>query len=138
MAMDLWRKVFRQGFAPQLPTEALRSLRQALADDDRRLLQLATTDLPPLRAYEDEPVGQACAVGFCGLIGGLKLNGEVNRFFDAVCAECDRLLEEPAISRHFLNYWDYTPRPDMRREVGAEIDLELERRVAVARKARSA
>lgn len=132
MGQELWRKVWRQGFAPQLPTEALRMLRRALAEDDRRLLQLSTTDLPALRAYEDEPVSQACAVGFCGLIGGLKLNGEVNRFFVAACAECDRLLDEPAVSRHFLNWFDDTPRPAMRRELGAEIDAELARRQSPA------
>jgi hypothetical protein len=98
--IEAWRKVFRDGIAPQLSTTALEALRQALATDDAGLLQGATTAPPPLQTVQDWPVEGAC--------------------YDA-----DRRLGEPAAVRWFLNWWDDSPRHFARLLLLAEVEREL-------------
>ena len=129
--MDSWRKVWRDGIAPQLTTDALEVLRLALLDDDARLLQGATTTPPPLQCVQDWPVEACCVLGFCGWQGdGLETVAEVEQFFAETCFEADRLLGEPAAVRWFLNWYDETPREDMRRLLLAEVTHALARRRA--------
>ncbi|MBL8793503.1 MAG: hypothetical protein JNM56_06345 [Planctomycetia bacterium] len=128
--MESWRKVWREGFAPQLSAAALQTLRQALEGNDHRLLQGATTSPPPLQCVQDWPVEAACALGFCGWQAeGLETVSEVESFFAQACYEADKRLGEPAMCRWFLNWFDDTPRADMRRELLAEVNLELDRRL---------
>ncbi len=127
--MESWRKVWRDGFAPQISTEALEALRDALANDDARLLQGATTTPPPLRCARDWPVEAACALGYCGWQGeGLESVAEVEEYFARLCFEVDRRLGEPAACRFFLNWHDDTPRDEMRQALLAEVGRELDRR----------
>src|SRR5262249_42196250 len=75
----------------------------------------ATRPPPPLQCVQDWPVEAACAVGFCGWQGdGLETVAEVEEFFARVCFEIDQRLGEPAACRWFLNWFDETPRDDMR------------------------
>lgn len=129
--MESWRMVWRQGFAPVLSTAGLAALRDALARDDECLTQGATTTPPPLLCVQDWPVEAACAVGFCGWRGEDELGtvGEVEDYFARACFEADQRLGEPAACRWFLNWFDDTDRDDMRRELLAEVQLELEKRV---------
>jgi hypothetical protein len=129
--MESWRKVWREGFAPVLSTTGLLALRRALIKDDKRLIQGHTTSPPPLMCVQDWPVEAACALGFCGWQGeGLETVGEVEEFFARSCFEVDQILGEPADCRHFLNYWDDTPRGEARAELIFEIDLALAARQA--------
>ena len=129
--MESWRKVWRDGFAPQLATAGLEALRQALAEDDPRLIQGATTSPPPLQCVQDWPVEAACALGYCGWQGdGLETVAEVEEFFARVCFEADQCLGEPAACRWFLNWFDETPRDDMRRELLPEVNRSLAHRLA--------
>lgn len=124
--MQLWQKVWRDGFAPQLSTPGLQALQTALATDDNSLLQQATTVPPPLQCVQDLPVEAACAIGYCGWRGdGLGTVAEVEEFFARTCFECDNLLGEPAACRHYLNWFDDTPRDEMRRELLVEVDNNL-------------
>jgi hypothetical protein len=129
--METWRKVWREGMAPQLSDGGLAALGRALEQDDTRLIQQATTTPPPLPCVQDWPVEAACAVGFCGWQGdGLVTVAEVEEFFARACFETDQALGEPAACRWFLNWFDETPREQMRRELLTEVRLEQLRRVA--------
>src|SRR4051812_30523867 len=69
LIMESWRKVWREGFAPQLSTSGLEALRKALHEDDPRLIQGATTSPPPLQCVQDWPVDACCVLGFCSWQG---------------------------------------------------------------------
>jgi hypothetical protein len=130
--MESWRIVWRNGFVPVLPTTGLMALRDALRGDDPRLVQGATTTPPPLLCVQDWPVEACCALGFCGWQGeGLGTVGEVEEHFAKCCFEADQRLGEPAACRWFLNWFDDTPRDDMRRELLAEVELALADRIPV-------
>src|SRR3954452_22763482 len=132
--MESWRKVWRDGLAPLVSTAGLEALRSALQCDDARLLQGATTTPPPLQCVQDWPVEAACALGFCGWQGeDLTAVGEVEEFFARACFEADQRLGDPAACRWFLNWFDDTPRDEMRRELLAEVERALAERLPVDR-----
>ena len=127
--MESWRKVWREGVAPLVSTEALVALRKGLLNDDARLVQGATTTPPPLQCVQDWPVEAACALGYCGWQGdGLETVAEVEEFFARMCFEVDQRLGEPAACRWFLNWFDETPRDEMRRELLGEVMVALSAR----------
>jgi hypothetical protein len=129
--MESWRKVWREGLAPPISTAGLEALRRGLLTDDARLLQSATTSPPPLACVQDWPVDGACALGYCGWQGdGLETVAEVEEYFARSCFECDQLLGEPAACRWFLNWFDETPREEMRRLLLAEVNRSLAQRLA--------
>ena len=65
-------------------------------------------------------------VGFCAWQGdGLETVAEVEEFFARVCFEADQVLGEPAACRWFLNWFDETPRDEMRRQLVAEVNRAL-------------
>ena len=131
--MESWRKVWRDGLVPLLSTNGLEALRRGLMNDDPRLQQGATTTPPPLQCVQDWPVEGACALGFCGWQGdGLETVGEVEEFFARFCAEIDRAMGEPAACQYFVNWFDSTPRAEMRKELLQEIERELSRRLSSA------
>lgn len=124
--MEAWRKIWREGIAPQLGNGHLQVLRAALLVDDPRLLQGAATSPPPLQCVQDWPVEAACVLGYCGWQGEeLKTVAEVETYFAKACFNCDQLMGESAMCRWFLNWFDDTPRPEMRRLLLAEIDATL-------------
>jgi hypothetical protein len=128
--MESWRKVWRDGMAPQLSVAALTALQRALQNDDPRLIQGATTSPPPLECVRDWPVEAACVLGFCGWQGeGLESVAEVEEFFARACFEADQRLGEPAGCRWFLNWFDDTPRDEARRELLVEVTRTLARRL---------
>jgi hypothetical protein len=127
--MESWRTVWRDGFAPVLSLTGLEALRDALAADDDRLTQGSTTTPPPLMCVQDWPVEAACAVGYCGWQGaGLETVGEVEEYFARCCFEADQRLGEAAACRWFLNWFDDTPRDEMRAELLAEVERAIEDR----------
>ena len=131
--MESWRIVWRDGFVPVLSTAGLTALRDALRGDDPRLVQGATTTPPPLMCVQDWPVEAADALGYCGWQGdGLETVGQVEEHFARCCFEADQRLGEPAACRWFLNWYDDTPRDEVRRELLAEVELALAERVPVA------
>lgn len=50
---------------------------------------------------------------------------QVEEFFARVCFEADQRLGEPAGCRWFLNWFDDTPRDQMRHELLTEVDRTL-------------
>jgi hypothetical protein len=129
--MESWRKVWRDGLEPLISTAGLEALRAALQSDDARLLQGATTTPPPLQCVQDWPVEAACALGYCGWQGeGLESVAEVEEYFARLCFEVDQRLGEPAACRWFLNWFDETPRDEMRALLLAEVNRTLAHRRA--------
>lgn len=129
--MEMWRNVWRKGFAPNLSTTALNALATALRHDDPGLLQGCTTTPPPLLCVQDFKCEGGCAVAFCGWKGErLETVGEVEEYFAKLCFEANESLGATydVGCRWFLNWFDDTPRPEMRRELLAEVELELSRR----------
>ena len=127
--MESWRKVWREGVAPLLSTGSLETLQRGLSTDDPRLLQGATTTPPPLACVQDWPVEAACLLGYAGWQAeGLESVGEVEEFFARMCSEIDNRIGEPAGCRWFLNWFDETPRDEMRRLLLAEVIRALAER----------
>lgn len=124
--MTKWRRVWRCGLAPVLGLAGLVALRQALAFDDPRLIQGRIANPTPTDARRDGAVLGACSIGYCGWRGeGLGSVGEVEDFFHRICAEADAACAEEAACRYFLNWFDATPRAEMRRLLLAEVNLAL-------------
>jgi hypothetical protein len=55
----------------------------------------------------------------------LETVSEVEEFFARACFETDQRLGEPAACRWFLNWYDETPREEMRRQLLAEVNRSL-------------
>lgn len=128
--MERWRKVWREGIVPFLSDKSLKALKTALLTDDPKLLQGSTTSPPPLQCVQDWDVEAACGLGFCGWKGeGLTTVVEVETFFAQLCYKADERLGEVAAVRYFLNWFDDTPRPEMRRQLLAEVNREMSRRL---------
>lgn len=129
--MEPWREVWRKGFAPVLSTGGLLALKDGLCEDDSRLMQGSTTTPPPIACVQDWPCEGACALGFAGWQGdGLETVGDVEAYFAQTCYQADERLGEPAGCRWFLNWFDDTPRDEMRRTLIDEIELVLQERKA--------
>jgi hypothetical protein len=127
--MENWRKVWRDGAAPLLSDAGLEALRAALLNDDPRLVQGTTTMPPPLQCVQDWGVECACLLALPGWLGdGLETVAEVEEFFARMCFEIDNLIGEPAACHWLLNWFDDTPRDEMRRELLAEVRREIDRR----------
>lgn len=132
--MKLWQRVFREGFAPQFSTPCLEQLLSALGRDDPHLLQGATISPPPLACVQDWPVEAACAVSWlCWQGDELERVGDVESAFAQACFEADKRLGESGSCRHFLNWFDDTPRAEMRRELAAEVRRVLSARTLADR-----
>lgn len=130
-ACETWRTVWRAGFAHAISDRGLNALREALLANDPRLTQGSATNPPALECIQDWVVEGADVVAICGWLGeGLATVGEVREYWDRLCYEADVNLGEPAACRWFLNWIDETPRDTMRRELLAEVDLELVRRAS--------
>lgn len=127
-----WQRCWRMGFVPNLERRHLLALKKALEEDDNRLMQGDTTMPPPLSCMQDWPVESACAMGYCGWQGDeLNTVGQVEEFFAQIIYKCNQTLGEPAASRHFLNWFDDTPRDEMRKELLAEVELALSSRISL-------
>lgn len=129
--MESWRMVWRNGFGPVLPTKGLEALAVALRDDDDRVTQGSTTTPPPLLCVQDRPCERADAIAFCGWqnVPPLRTVGEVEEFYAKACFDADARYGELAACRWFLNWFDDTPRDEMRRELLAEVEREISRRL---------
>jgi hypothetical protein len=130
-ALPTWAVVFRNGIAPELTTAELTALRVALDLDDGRLTQGATTTPPPMDCAKHMRCEGACAIGYAGWVGDdLPTVGDVEEFFARVCWDADQRLGEAGGVRHFINWFDETPRDEVRRLLLAEIDRVLAERAA--------
>ena len=123
--MNTWQRVWRVGIAPLLSPTALSALAAALRSDDPRLVQGATTDPMPIAIFASLPVEGACAVSF-GLWQGHGLDrvGTLHQAFRRLCRSADDLLDESLATTAFINWFDETPRDEMRQLLLAEIEQQ--------------
>lgn len=127
--MENWQRIFREGIVPLVSTMGLEALAEALEADDPRLIQGATTSPPPLQCVQDWPVEAACALGFCGWQGeGLTTVAEVEERFAVICRDIDERMREPASCRYFMNFFDETPRDEMRKLLLPEVRAAVAKR----------
>lgn len=125
--MEKWRRTWREAIVPHLSRVGLLALEAALRTDDPRLLQGATCFPPLLDALRERPIEAACALGYCGWQGGrLSRVGELERYFHDLCNAVDAAFNEPAACRYFLNWYDDTPRAEMRGELLTEVIRSLQ------------
>ena len=125
--MESWRAVWRRGIVPLVCLEQLKALYVALRDDSKKLIQGATTTPPPLMAVADWPVEASDAMTYLYWQGFPEVTvGEAEEAFARWCFEIDEALGEPAACRWFLNWWDESPRPVVRRELLAEVEKAME------------
>lgn len=125
--MESWRKVWREGIAPQLSTKALEELRYGLERDSDFLLQGATTSPPPMQSVLDWPCEGNCIITYgAWMADECNTVGECEEYFAKVCFEADSRLGEPAAVRYFINWYDDAPRDEMRREMMREVTNELQ------------
>lgn len=126
--MDAWRKVWREGMAPQFTRRALLRLLDGLCEDDHRIIQGATVSPPPLQCVQGwqvegaDPIAYAYWMGDCG--GDCSVS-DAEEFFARTCFECDVLLKEPAACRWFLHWWDDGPRDDVTARLAEEVQRSI-------------
>lgn len=134
--MESWRLVWRDGFVPVLSTECLTALRDALRDDDPRLIQRATSCPPPLSGVQERPCEAGCALGYMGAFAaggfGVATVADAEEFFARACFEADQRLGEPAACRWFLDWFDRESRDELRRELLPEVERAIAERSASA------
>ena len=124
--METWRIVWRNGFAPVMDRTHLKAVASGLRADDSRLTQGSTCTPSPLMQVQDWPCEGACCFGY-GLLAttpGVTVS-EVEQLFVETCFQADKRLGEPAGCRYFLNWFDDTPRDEMRRELLAEVERAI-------------
>lgn len=131
--MEAWKKVLREGLFPLMSTEHLEILLSGLEKDDPRLMQGATTSPPPMQCVLDWPCESGCLIAYPFAFEEKEPRtvGETEEFFARICFKADQILGEPAAIRYLLNWYDDTPRDEMRKLLVKEISEELERRTPV-------
>lgn len=119
------QKAWREGIAPQLSDAGLEALALALRTDDPRLVQGATTMPPPLHCVRDWPIEAGCALAYCAWqSGGLATVGEVENGFAQICYAADEACGISA-ARYFIEWFDDTPRDEMRQQLLPEVEAVL-------------
>lgn len=120
------RKVWRNGIAPQLRLDQLKSLKAALERDDPKIIQGACMQ------YRDgtwwSPVVGTCAIVFNAWNDGVSSDEALGMFFNEVCQRSDRLLQFGLSTADFISWFDSTPREEMRKAFIAELAYEIEQR----------
>jgi hypothetical protein len=125
--MEPWRRVFREGIAPQLPLAALEALRHGLLKHDPHLRPGATVDVGWTAGGTG--IMQACAIGY-GAWKGMQLTSptEIEMFFNDVCSRANQILSDPGACGAFINWFD-----SHRREFVFPLLLtEVNRAIAIA------
>ncbi len=124
--MEMWKKVWREGVLPLLSQDHLEAIRDALMTDDPRLMQGGTTTPPPLQCVMDWPVEAVCLLALPGMVDcggwGQATVVEVEERFGKMCFDVDNLIGETAGCRWLLNWYDETPRDEMRRLLLPEVE----------------
>ena len=125
--MEPWRRVFREGIAPQLPLPALEALRRGLLKNDPRLRPGSTVEIA--RTGHGIQVIQVCAIGYSAWKGAcLETDRAIEEFFATVCARANETLGDPGACSYFISWFD-----NHRREVVFPLLLAEVNRAIAAR-----
>jgi len=131
-----WQHWWREGLHPLVETDGLVALRQALAADDARLIQHATTDPINQAANAHLDVLGADAIAWTGWRGNpfWKVRALENYWFDLAVRASERVRERLRTGMGcslWLSFWDETPRPEAFRLLLKCVETELRRRGAI-------
>lgn len=130
MHLRPWQAAFRVGIAPQLSTDGLQALADALERDNPQLIQCVSSQPVPTNsgATDDWPVNAACAVNFPGWQGdGLATVGELEVHYSRTIRGCHERAGKRAFE-DFLAWYDAADRDVMRELLLDEVREELYRR----------
>ncbi len=115
---ESWRKI-----AKVLPLDGLERLRDALRNDDHKLVQIATT-VPAFDSLASQICEGGCAIGYA-FTNGINTTESVRESFRKVRDEVD--------PSYLFTYWfDMTPRDEMRRELLPEVERAIQEREGAA------
>lgn len=126
-------KVWRAGFAHQMPDDVLEAMEFGLLIDDPAIIQGNTSSPQPPHGNW----GGLCqstditCYGFWRK-GGLETIGDIETKFSELCYEADEKLGEPAFCRWYLNWVDSCPRDEMFSVMLREVRLEQDKRLWAA------
>lgn len=121
-----WEQVWTKAISKLVSTAGLEALKQALETNNPELRQGHITTPVPWHNTVSLPVESACAISFCGWRGeDLNTVGEVEEYFARICFGIDQLLNSPASCRFFLNWFDQTPREEMRTKLLEAVNRTL-------------
>ena len=125
-----WQEAFLRGVAPQFSARSLTAMLAALERDDRALIQNATVRPSPLSGLsQDVPCNHTCAIGYLAQTEyNLATNSQVLDAFGLALYQADVYLGEVSAVRFFLNWYDDTPRDQMRAALAETIRGELDSR----------
>jgi hypothetical protein len=149
--MESWRITWRQLVAalPRIcaaagcdgeaaKASALRGVLEMLKTDRPELTQGSTTTPPPLMCVQDWPVEAGDLIVWLGMWSGtLELKssdkngnpvasvGTCEEWFARACFEIDQEAGVPAACRWLLNWWDDTPRDEVRALLIPEVEFAL-------------
>ena len=122
--IEPWRRVWRNGIAPQLSGRQLYALHTALKINSGTLTQ-ETVVAPLVSLDEYAEVEQCCPSAFPGLMAGCTSVYELFMWWKTLCNRCDLYIAEKGTMAQYLNWESVTPRDVMRRELLAECTLAL-------------
>jgi hypothetical protein len=125
--MEAWRRAWRDGFSPLLSAAAKECLLIGLDADDPCIVQGKTCEPPEHFANSRERIAMADALSFAGWQAG-EHDGTVGgcqAYFDRLSVEAAERLGKVSDAVAFLNWYDSTPRAEMRRELADELRGEL-------------
>lgn len=128
--MESWRIILWEGLFPQLSTEVLYGLKDALEEpltSTRGRLVHGVTTLPEFHCRDlDKPCQSGCLIAYCGLLEEYTTVFEVNDYFCQILRGITERLPQSDY-QDLLDFWDRTP-TQARREILAEVQQEIERR----------
>jgi hypothetical protein len=126
--VEAWRKIWREGVVPQLSTEGLQSLLDALRRDDCRIITGSTTIPPAFSAASNLPIEQCDPVIFAMLDGHSPYSctvGLMDEAFARLAIRCSELCGFPRAIGTFLCWVDEQDRETWRMELMREVNLAL-------------
>jgi hypothetical protein len=124
-----WRDSWRQAVAPRLPEAGLVELADALRRDDSRLVQANGRDPDLCDGGPGGAILRADAIGYALWQGhGLTTTAGMNRRVERLVFGTDPEGRCHLSAWPFLEWYDATPRGEMRRELLAEVEREISRR----------
>jgi GNAT superfamily N-acetyltransferase len=124
-----WREIFRQGVAPQFSLPGLKALRDALRDDDPRLIQGSTVCPVVLLAGEKDELIGACLLAYPFWQGdGFQRLRMVESAAAEVAAQAAAKVGRFVYV--FLHFYDHTPRAEAFRELLPEVEAVIKTRLA--------
>ena len=122
--MEKWRYAWRNGFAPQFSSLQLESLRHALAEDDKSLIQGAITR-PSYGREASADCASGCLVAHAFMPGTVR---DVMIQFQEACYIARAALHATGSTNDLLHWFDQEPRLAVRANLLVEVDAELLRR----------